>query len=83
MGNLARGERLIFREKVQTNGHWIDEDLDGIFFPQNKEYVNTSNLEKLIANSMNKKMIIVKSTYPLIIQEKLVKEPTISKKQSL
>lgn len=45
----------------------IDEDLDGIFFPQNKEYVNTSNLEKLIANSMNKKMIIVKSTYPLIM----------------
>lgn len=45
----------------------IDEELDGIFFPQNKEYVNTSNLEKLIANSMNKKMIIVKSTYPLIM----------------
>ena len=45
----------------------IDEELDGVFFPQNKEYVNTSNLEKLIANSMNKKMIIVKSTYPLIM----------------
>ena len=45
----------------------IDEELDGIFFPQNKEYVNTAKLEKLIANSMNKKMIIVKSTYPLIM----------------
>lgn len=45
----------------------IDEELDGVFFPQNKEYVNTANLEKLIANSMNKKMLIVKSMYPLIM----------------
>lgn len=44
----------------------IDEKTDGIFFPQNKNYVNTTEMQKNIALSLNKKIIILKSTYPLV-----------------
>ncbi len=34
----------------------IDEELDGLYFPQDDEYANTSNLAKQIADSMGKKV---------------------------
>lgn len=43
----------------------LNED-KGIFFPQNKEYVSTSNLVKEIANNYNKKMILT-TTFNFVI----------------
>ncbi|MCU7357822.1 NAD-dependent epimerase/dehydratase family protein [Enterococcus dispar] len=37
----------------------IDNELSGIFFPQNEEYVNTSELVKLIAEVNNRKIILI------------------------
>ena len=34
----------------------IDEELDGLYFPQDSEYVNTTKLAKQIAESMHKKV---------------------------
>lgn len=44
----------------------IEEKAEGIFFPQNKNYVNTTKMQKSIAQSLNKKIIILKSVYPLV-----------------
>jgi len=38
----------------------IENEEDGLFFPQNKEYVNTKNLVKEIANVYNHKIIFTK-----------------------
>lgn len=38
----------------------IDNGSDGLFFPQNSEYVNTSNMVKQIAADHNKKLILTK-----------------------
>jgi UDP-glucose 4-epimerase len=38
----------------------IDNDESGLFFPQNKEYVKTSEMVKLIAETHGKKIILVK-----------------------
>jgi len=35
----------------------IENEEDGLFFPQNKEYVNTTNLVKEIASAYNHKII--------------------------
>lgn len=36
----------------------IEKNLDGLYFPQNKEYVNTSYMAKVIADTIGKKVII-------------------------
>lgn len=45
----------------------LNEDR-GLFFPQNKEYVSTSNLVKEIANTYNKKMILTTTFNFLILK---------------
>lgn len=44
----------------------IDKELNGIFYPQNKEYVSTKNIIKQMATSMNKKIFFVKIFNPLL-----------------
>jgi UDP-glucose 4-epimerase len=36
----------------------VDKQLSGVFFPQNKEYVNTSELAASIANSCGKNLFL-------------------------
>ena len=51
----------------------IDEGRSGIFFPQNSEYVNTSNMFHLIAKENNKKVILTKSLNPIVFLLKRLK----------
>ncbi len=44
----------------------IDNNEQGIFFPQNKEYVNTSNMVREIAKAHNKKIWFTKLFNPII-----------------
>lgn len=44
----------------------IERDENGIFFPQNREYVRTSNIVNAIAAVHNKKIIMVKFVNPLL-----------------
>ena len=44
----------------------IDENEEGIFFPQNQEYVRTSDMVKEIAKANNKKIYITKLLNPFI-----------------
>jgi len=44
----------------------IDYEKSGLFFPQNKEYVKTSEMVKLIASAHGKKIKLVKVFNPLI-----------------
>ena len=44
----------------------IDNEESGLFFPQNKEYVKTSNMVKLIAEVHGKKIKLVKIFNPLL-----------------
>lgn len=44
----------------------IDNEESGIFFPQNKEYVNTSEMVRLIAETQGKKVKLVKIFNPII-----------------
>ena len=44
----------------------VDSRENGIFFPQNNEYVNTSRMVKEIANVNNRKMILLKIMNPLV-----------------
>lgn len=44
----------------------MDDEEEGVFFPQNKEYVNTSHMVKLIAGLHNKKIWFVKIFNPII-----------------
>lgn len=49
----------------------IENDEQGVFFPQNKEYTNTSELVKIIRNVNGKKMTVVKGfTWALKIMSK-------------
>ena len=52
----------------------IDEHLSGVFFPQNKEYVNTSRMVELIARSNNKSIKLSKflSFFLRLLNSKLV-----------
>ena len=54
----------------------IDNNLNGIFFPQNDSYVNTSEMVKIISENHNKKIRLIKAFNPLI---KLIKNKTINK----
>lgn len=54
----------------------IDECSDGLFFPQNAEYVNTSYMVKLIAEAHGKKIWLTKIFYPLL---RLLNVSTINK----
>lgn len=54
----------------------IDNSKNGLFFPQNGEYVNTSEMVRLIANAHGKKIRMTKVFNPLI---KLVRSSTINK----
>lgn len=54
--NLSEFIRLIIKNEER-----------GIFFPQNKEYVNTSLLVKTIAEVNRKKIILIKGTETLLI----------------
>ena len=44
----------------------IDQRKDGLFFPQNAEYVNTSEMVRLIAEIHGKKMIMTKLFNPIL-----------------
>ena len=44
----------------------VDNEEDGFFFPQNKEYVKTSNMIKLIAKSNRKKIRLVRVFNPIL-----------------
>ncbi|MBZ4663244.1 MAG: NAD-dependent epimerase [Caloramator sp.] len=44
----------------------IDNNEKGIFYPQNKEYVGTSQLVKLIAEAHGKKVMLTKAFNPLL-----------------
>lgn len=44
----------------------IDENQEGIFFPQNQEYVRTSDMVKEIAKANNKKIYITKLLNPFV-----------------
>lgn len=44
----------------------IDNNEKGVFFPQNNEYVNTSEMVKVIGNIYNKKVMLVKVFNPII-----------------
>lgn len=49
----------------------IDNDEEGVFFPQNSEYSNTSELVKMISNTYGKKLLLVKGfTWVLKIMSK-------------
>lgn len=54
----------------------IDGGSGGLYFPQNDEYVNTSNMVKLIAKVHGKKLIMTKVFNPLL---RLLKTSTVSK----
>ncbi len=54
----------------------IDNEMEGFFFPQNKEYVNTSELIKLIAKVHGKNVIMTKLFNPLL---KFLKVSTLNK----
>ncbi|WP_313163894.1 NAD-dependent epimerase/dehydratase family protein [Sedimentibacter sp.] len=44
----------------------IDKELSGLFFPQNKEYVNTTELVQLIAKAHGKELRVSRAFNPLI-----------------
>lgn len=44
----------------------IDKEDAGIFFPQNKEYVNTSAMVRSVAGQHNKKIIMLRGLNPII-----------------
>lgn len=47
--------------------HLIDDSSEGVFFPQNKEYVNTSEMVSLIAQAYGKKIMLTKLMKPLLL----------------
>lgn len=54
----------------------IDNCSDGLFFPQNADYVNTSEMVRLIAEAHGKRLMMTKLLNPLLI---LLKVSTINK----
>lgn len=44
----------------------IENDESGLYFPQNREYINTSEMVKLIAEVHGKKIILIKIFNPLL-----------------
>lgn len=44
----------------------VDNESSGLFFPQNAEYVNTSELVRLIANVHGKKIVLTKLFNPML-----------------
>lgn len=44
----------------------IDKELSGLFFPQNKEYVNTSELVKMIAKTQGKELKVTSVFNPFV-----------------
>lgn len=44
----------------------VDKEEDGIFYPQNKEYVSTKKIIQEMATSMNKKIFFVKIFNPVL-----------------
>jgi UDP-glucose 4-epimerase len=56
--------------------HMIDDCADGLFFPQNAEYVKTSEMVRLIAEVHGKKIVLTKMFNPML---KLLQTSTINK----
>ena len=44
----------------------IENDEDGIFFPQNEEYVRTSNMVKMIGQSQGRRIHLLKGLNPVV-----------------
>ncbi|SCM98750.1 UDP-glucose 4-epimerase, NAD-dependent (Conversion of UDP-galactose to UDP-glucose, Leloir galactose synthesis) [Bacillus mycoides] len=44
----------------------IDKELNGVFFPQNKEYVSTKDIINLMAINMEKKVYFIKTFNPVV-----------------
>lgn len=44
----------------------VDKTLDGIFFPQNKEYVSTSEIIRIMALAMDRKIVFTKLFNPIL-----------------
>lgn len=56
--------------------HLIDNKSGGLFFPQNAEYVNTSEMVRLIAEAHEKKIVMTKLFNPLL---RLLNGSTVNK----
>lgn len=54
----------------------IDNRSEGLFFPQNAEYVNTSEMVRLIAEAHGKRIVMIKLFNPLL---RLLKISTVNK----
>lgn len=54
----------------------IDNRSSGVFFPQNTEYVNTSEMVRLIAEAHGKKVVMTKLFNPLL---RMINMSTINK----
>lgn len=58
--NINNSRSMIYIENLCIYiKHYIDEEMEGIYFPQNKEYVSTTEMVRQIANNNNKKIIFV------------------------
>jgi UDP-glucose 4-epimerase len=44
----------------------IDKQLSGVFFPQNSDYINSTQIAKIASNITNKKILITKIFNPII-----------------
>ncbi len=65
--DIENKRSMIYIENLsQFIKHLIDDRGQGLFFPQNKEYVNTSDMVKLIANENNRKIWFTKLFNPII-----------------
>lgn len=65
--NVQNSRSMIYIDNLSIYLKYIiDNNCDGIFFPQNEEYVNTSELVKLIAHIHGKKIIMTRIFNPII-----------------
>lgn len=58
---------MLYIDNLSEFIRWtIDENLNGYFYPQNNEYVCTSDIVKCVADNLNKKVLFVKAFNPVI-----------------
>ena len=55
----------------------VDREENGVFFPQNREYVNTTDMAKIMADSIGKKVLLsslagfgIKMMFPFVSKAK-------------
>lgn len=75
--NIDNQRSMVYIDNLcQFIAHIMEEGKSGIFFPQNKDYVKTTELVKLIAEANGKKIKLTKLFNPFI---KIMKNSTIEK----